>query len=133
MRSLRTRLLAPWLMLAVSGTVTALLLIECYQQSSNALVSRAEDAVARSCRDLGDRYAFFVTGWQGGHQSEVDDALKHELVGAVTAALSRAPGVEGGVWQADHGPLAYAFPVQPPDSSRTCESENEKRRLGNVP
>jgi signal transduction histidine kinase len=111
MRSLRTRLLALWLMLAISGTVTAVLLIEFYQQSTNALVSRAEDAVARSCRDLGDRYAFFVSGWQGVHQSEVDDALKHELTGVVSAALSRAPGVEGGVWQADRGSLAYAFPT----------------------
>jgi hypothetical protein len=92
MRSLRIRLLALWLMLAVSGAATAVLLVEFYQQSTNALVSRAEDAVARSCRDLGDRYAFFVTGWRGPHQSEVDDALKRELVNVVAAALSRSPG-----------------------------------------
>jgi signal transduction histidine kinase len=98
-------------MLAISGTVTALLLIEFYQQSSNAVVSRAEDAVARSCRELGDRYAFFVSGWHGIGSSEVDDALKRELVGVVAAALSQAPGVEGGVWQADQGALAYAFPT----------------------
>jgi signal transduction histidine kinase len=111
MRSLRTRLLALWVMLAVSGAVTALLLVELYQQSTKALVGRAEDAVARSCRDLGDRYAFFVTGWRGAHQGEVDDALKRELDSVVSAALSRAPGVEGGFWQADHGALAYAFPT----------------------
>jgi hypothetical protein len=111
MRSLRTRLLALWLMLAISGTVTTLLLIKFYQQSTNAVLSRAEDAVARSCRELGDRYAFFVTGWQGARSSEVDDVLKRELVGVVAAALSRAPGVEGGVWQADQGSLAYAFPT----------------------
>jgi signal transduction histidine kinase len=111
MRSLRTRLLALWLMLAVSGSVTALLLVEFYQQSTNTLVSRAEDAVARACRDLGDRYAFFVTGWHGVPQSEIDDVLKRELVGVVEAALSRASGVEGGFWQAGNGPLAYAFPT----------------------
>jgi signal transduction histidine kinase len=97
-------------MLAISGTATALLLFEFYQESTNAVVSRAEDEVARSCRDLGDRYAFFVAGWQGVH-SEVDDVLKRELVSVVAAALARSSGVEGGVWQSDHGSLAYAFPT----------------------
>lgn len=73
MRSLRTRLFALWLMLAASGSVTALLLVEFYQQSTNALVNRAEDAVARACRNIGDRYAFFVSGWRGVRQGEIDE------------------------------------------------------------
>ena len=43
MRSLRSRLLALWLMLAVSGVVTGLLLVEFYRQSTNAQVGRAEE------------------------------------------------------------------------------------------
>ena len=108
MRSLRFRLIALWLMLAVSGVVTGLLLVEFYRQSTNAQVGRAEEAVVRTCRELADRYQFFVTGWQGGN---IDDALKRELVTVVQAALRQSPGVEGGVWQADVGSLAYAFPT----------------------
>ena len=108
MRSLRSRLLALWLMLAVSGVVTGLLLVEFYRQSTNAQVGRAEEAVARTCRELADRYQSFATGWRGGN---VDDALKQELVGVVQAALRQSPGVEGGIWQADAGSLAYAFPT----------------------
>jgi signal transduction histidine kinase len=132
MRSLRTRLLALWLMLAVSGTVTALLLVEFYQQSTNALVSRAEDAVARSCRELVDRFAFFVTGWRGARQSDVDDALKQELVNVVAAALSRAPGVEGGFWQAGHGALAYAFPTYEGTGPKTDVPTAELSTIGQV-
>jgi signal transduction histidine kinase len=95
-------------MLAVSGVVTGLLLVEFYRQSTNAQVSRAEEAVARTCRELADRYQFFVTGWQGGN---VDDGLKGELIAVVQAALRQSPGVEGGIWQADAGSLAYAFPT----------------------
>jgi hypothetical protein len=108
MRSLRFRLIALWLMLAVSGVVTGLLLLEFYRQSTNAQVGRAEEAVVRTCRELADRYQFFVTGWQGGN---IGDALKRELVTVVRAALRQSPGVEGGVWQADAGSLAYAFPT----------------------
>jgi signal transduction histidine kinase len=132
MRSLRTRLLALWLMLAVSGSVTALLLVEFYQQSTNTLVSRAEDAVARACRDLGDRYAFFAAGWHGVHQSEIDDGLKRELVGVVEAALSRASGVEGGLWQSDNRPLAYAFPTYQGTGPKTDVPAAELATIGQV-
>ena len=45
MRSLWSRLLALWLMLAVSGVVTGLLLVEFYRQSTNAQVGRVGAAL----------------------------------------------------------------------------------------
>jgi signal transduction histidine kinase len=94
-------------MLVLSGAATAYLLYESFQQTSNARVARSEELVARACRDIADRYQFFVSGWAGG---PIDDRLKQELTTVVQAALSGATGVEGGVWQADAGSLAYAFP-----------------------
>ena len=81
-------------MLAVSGVVTGLLLVEFYRQSTNAQVGRAEETVARACRQLADSYQFFVTGWRGGG---IDDALKQQLVTVVQTALRQSPGVEGGI------------------------------------
>src|SRR5260370_15902592 len=63
MRSLRTRLLALWLMLATSAAATGFVLFEFYRQSANSQIMRAEDVVARSCRDIGERYAFVMAGW----------------------------------------------------------------------
>jgi hypothetical protein len=111
MRSLRTRLLTLWLMLAVSSAVTGFLLFELYRQSANAQVSRAEEAVVRACRDLNERYALFASGWGGPGSKEIDDALRRALDGVVAAALQRARGVEGGIWQRAGGSLAYAFPT----------------------
>jgi hypothetical protein len=107
MRSLRSRLLALWIMLVVSVGATAYLLFESFQQTSNARVARSEELVARACRDIADRYQFFVSGWGGG---PVDDQLKQRLTTVAQAALANAIGVEGGIWQADAGSLAYAFP-----------------------
>jgi signal transduction histidine kinase len=107
-RSLRSRLLALWLMLAASSVVTGLLLVEFYRQSTNALVGRADEAVARSCRELADRYQAFANGRSGAN---IDDALKQELAGVVQGALRQSSGVEGGIWQADAGSLGYAFPT----------------------
>jgi signal transduction histidine kinase len=107
MRSLRFRLFALWIMLFVSGAATAFLLFESFRQSANARVARSEELVVRACRDIADRYQFFVSGWTGG---PTDNRLKQELGSVVQTALSAAVGVEGGIWQADEGSLAYAFP-----------------------
>jgi signal transduction histidine kinase len=107
MRSLRSRLLALWIMLVASGAATAYLLLESFRQTSNARVARSEELIARACRDIADRYQFFVTGWGGG---PIDDWLKQELGTLVQVALSNATGVEGGIWHAEAGSLAYAFP-----------------------
>src|SRR5260370_37612328 len=96
MRSLRSRLLALWIMLVVSGTATAYLLFESFQQTSIARVARSEELVGRACRDIAHRYQFFVSG-PGG--APVDDQLKQQLVTGVQAAVASATGVAGGVWQ----------------------------------
>lgn len=108
MRSLRSRLLALWIMLVISGVATGYLLFESFQQTANARLARSDELVARACRDLADRYQFFVAGWQGG---PVDDPLKQQLTAVAQAALAGTPGVEGGIWQSDEGSLAYAFPT----------------------
>src|SRR2546425_11859422 len=106
MRSLRSRLLALWIMLVVSGATTAYLLFESFRQTANARVARSEELVARACRDIADRYQFFVSGWTGGR---VDDRLKQELTTLAPVAPSTAIRVEGGVWR-EAGPPAPAFP-----------------------
>ncbi len=107
MRSLWSRLLALWIMLVLSGAATGYLLFESFQQTANARVARSEELVARACREIADRYQFFVSGWTGGR---IDGRLKQDLTTLVQVALSSAIGVEGGIWQADTGSLAYAFP-----------------------
>lgn len=108
MHSLRSRLLALWIMLVVSGIATGYLLFESFQQTSNARLARSEELVARACRDLADRYQFFVAAWHG---DPIDDQLRQQLTAITQTALATANGVEGGIWKADDGSLAYAFPT----------------------
>ncbi len=110
MRSLQARLIALWAMLALSALVTGFLLLQFYRQSANVQVARAEDTLVRACHDIGDRYAFYVSGWRSG-EAQVDERLKDGLQGVVRAALARAAGIEGGIWQSANGSLAYAFPT----------------------
>ncbi len=109
-RSLRTRLIAVWVMLALSALVTGFLLWQFYQQSANVQLAQAESAVVRACRDIGDRYAFYATGWSG-RDAAIDERLKGDLQNVLNSALSRVQGVEGGIWNTAAGSIAYAFPT----------------------
>lgn len=108
--SLRAYLLALWILLLASAAATAYLLVEFYTQSAAVQVAQAELQVARACREIGDRFAFFSAGWTGS-VTEVDDALKRQLTDVVVTALASHPGVEGGIWTASAGSAAYAFPT----------------------
>src|SRR5262249_60183273 len=61
-----------------------------------------------------------------------DDTLKGRLVEAAQAALGGAPGVEGGIWQADAGSLAYAFPTYEGTGPKTDLPEAERTSIRQV-
>jgi signal transduction histidine kinase len=132
MRSLRGRLLVLWFMLVVSSAVTGYLLIESFRQSAAAQVARAQELVARSCRDVADRYAFATAGWNGPASSQIDEGLRQEMTVIVAAALARAAGVEGGIWQSQTGPLAYAFPTYEGTGRKTDLPEAERGAIEQV-
>ncbi|ACL57305.1 sensor histidine kinase [Methylobacterium nodulans] len=110
LHALRTRLLALWILLLASAAATAYLLVEFYKQSAAVQVAAAEGAVARACRDIGERYAVFVSG-RSGNGREIDPTLQTQLTDVVDAALARAPGIEGGIWTGGSGSAAYGFPT----------------------
>jgi signal transduction histidine kinase len=98
-------------MLAISGTATGVLLFEFYQQSANVQVRQADDMVVRACREISDRYAFLFAGSRETDADRTADEIKQQLTAAVRTALAQAPGVEGGIWRASEGSIAYAFPT----------------------
>jgi len=102
----------------VAGHVLATGSIRGVGHTANVQVAEAEDSVVRACRAIGDRYAFYVSGWRG-RDTEIDERLKNELQDAVRIALARAAGVEGGIWQSTSGSLAYAFPTYEGTGAKT--------------
>jgi signal transduction histidine kinase len=127
MRSLRSRLLALWVMLVLSGTATAYLLVESFQQSAQARVARSEERAARACRDIVDRFRLVVSSG-----SLVGDISRSEFASAVQAALAPANGVEGGIWQDGAGSLAYAFPTYEGTGPKTDVPAAESAAISEV-
>ena len=88
-------------------------LAQLYQQSTTVRVGRAEALIGRACDLIRDRYSAYEAKWPGPAPALSDPKLRRDLATAVNQALTGQNDVEGGVWQADAGPLAYAFPTYP--------------------
>jgi signal transduction histidine kinase len=129
LRSLRSRLVLLWLLSLAACVGVGVLLVQLYQQSTTAQVGRAQAIAARACDLIGDRYAFYATGWHGPSPSLNEEGLRRDLTAAVSVALARQDGVEGGIWQVGAGPLAYAFPTYQGSGPKTDLPEAERDRI----
>jgi signal transduction histidine kinase len=76
----------------------------------------------------GGAYRFYSAGWQGPAR-EGDEALRRELTAVVLTALHDRPGIEGGIWHAEAGSLAYAFPTYQGAGPKTDVPQAELPRI----
>ena len=115
MRSLRSRLLALWLLSLVASGAVGLMLVGLYRQSTGAQLDHAAEAVAASCGMIAERFAYFAAGWAGPVAVDGAEgvALRAELAAVVAFALAGRPGLSGGFWQPDTGVLAASMPLDP--------------------
>ena len=132
MHSLRSRLLGLWGLSLVACIAVGFLLLQLYQQSTEAQVGRAQAVVARACDLIGDRYGFYAAGWSGPEPGQPDAKLRSDLAAVVGLALGRQSGVEGGIWQTDAGPLAYAFPTYEGTGPKTDLPAAERDQISSV-
>lgn len=108
---MRNRLLGLWALSLIASVAVGILLIQLYQQSTEAQAGHARAALSHACDLIQDRYDFYVNDWVGPGSREPDQRLRSDLTTVVTFALAREDGIEGGIWQGDAGSLAYAFPT----------------------
>jgi len=105
MKSLRGQLVFFWMLLFGMCAALAVVMLTLYQSSAGAQVAAGRAATEQSCRAIAARYARSAAA-PSPAQPQVD--LLQVLLQLV---LIESPHVEGGVWQAAGGQLAYAYPT----------------------
>lgn len=103
MHSLRSRLLAVWIVSLLVAGVVGVVLVGLYRQSAGAQEQRARDAVADACAAIVDRFTYYAAGWAGPlpeSGSAEAAAFGRDLAAVLDAALGERPGIEGGIWRA---------------------------------
>ena len=111
MQSLRSRLVVLVVLFGIAALATGSLMVGLFYQSASAQAGQAEAQIAQACDSIAANYRFSATQWAGPSTSLHDAALQANLTSVVQAALRGRPGIEGGIWQADAGAIAYAYPT----------------------
>ncbi len=127
-RSLRGSLFLLLLMICAASATAAYLMAELFRTSVAAQIDRAEAIATRGCASIADRYRFYATNWQGPLDLK-SEPLRRDLIALVILSLRDLNGVEGGIWQVDAGPLAYAFPTYEGGGTKTDIPAAEWRRI----
>ncbi|WP_434724737.1 sensor histidine kinase [Mesorhizobium sp. RIZ17] len=108
-----------WSAFLLAAVTVGVLLWSLYQESAVEQVRRASATVTLGCDMIADRYQFFIAGTSRTPADLRDPALAQGLADVVRLALRDLQGVEGGVWQAEAGSLAYAFPTYEGSGEKT--------------
>ncbi|MDQ2801786.1 MAG: sensor histidine kinase, partial [Pseudomonadota bacterium] len=112
MRSLRSRLFLVWMLSLAASVALGGLLAQLSRQTATAQVGQGEAVAARACDMIRERYGFYAIGWTGPAPPVGDPAFGRALGDVATVALAGQPGVEGGIWRATQGSVAFAFPTR---------------------
>src|SRR6266851_2755276 len=131
-RSLRGRLIVLLLLLVVAAVAAGVLMVGLFRQSATAQAGQAEAEIGRACDAIGGAYRFYTAGWQGPTPEANDEKLHRDLTAVVQTALRDHAGIEGGIWQADAGSLAYAFPTYEGTGPKTDLPEAERTSIRQV-
>ena len=103
--SLRTHLAFFWMLFFAVSVTLGVAMVELYRSSAGAQIASGRSAAEASCGAIATRYA----------KSTVDSAAAKPQIDLLQVllhlVLTEAPHVEGGVWQASGGMLAYAYPT----------------------
>ncbi len=105
MRSLRSQLVFFWVLLITFCATLAIVMVSLYRSSAGAQIAVGQAAAEQSCRAIAMRYAKSVpTPAPAAPQIDLLQVL-------LQLVLIEMPHVEGGIWQASGGFLAYAYPT----------------------
>lgn len=129
MQSLRSRLMVLIALLGVAGIAAGALMVGLFYQSASAQAGQAEAQIGRACDAIVSAYRFYSTQWSGPATSLRDSELRANLTTVLRTALRDRPGVEGGIWQAESGPLAYAYPTYQGAGPKTDMPQAEAARI----
>jgi hypothetical protein len=116
-------------LLCVAASAAGALMVGLFYQSASAQAGEAEARIARACDSIAASYRLYSTPWSGPSHALQDTDLRTSLTTVVRTALRDRPGIEGGLWQSEAGPLAYAYPTYQGASPKTDMPQAEVARI----
>jgi hypothetical protein len=122
-------LIAILALLLAAALASGFVMFSLFEQSTAARIGQASAVASQSCGAIARAYRFYTADWRGDAPDLAAAALRRDLAAVVVTALSDKHDIEGGVWQADAGSLAYAFPSYEGSGPKTDLPQAELPRI----
>jgi signal transduction histidine kinase len=129
LRSLQGRLIVLLVLLIAAAVAAGVLMIDLFRQSATARIGQADAELGRACDAIGSAYRFYATGWHGSEVAVDEEGFRGGLTAVVQTALRNRAGIEGGIWGASQGSLAYAYPTYEGSGPKTDLPQAERPRI----
>jgi signal transduction histidine kinase len=127
--SLRGRLVMLLTLVIAAAMAAGSLMVVLFGQSASARTGAAETEIGRACDAIAAAYRLYSAEWNGPSPGSNVVALHRDLGAVVESALRQRLGIEGGIWQAQKGSLAYAFPTYQGSGPKTDVPQAEFSRI----
>lgn len=127
MASLKTQVAAFWLLLLAVCAALTVVMIVLYRESAGAQTREASALTQRTCSLIARRYEESVA-----HPASSTAANVELMQVILQLALIEAPHVEGGLWSASSGFVAYAYPTYEGGGFKRDVPEAERAHIGEV-
>lgn len=127
-KSLRSRLLLLVFFLICAAASSSVVMVGLFHQSAGAKTNEAEALAGRACEAISAEYHFLLVG----SAKNADQPINAELQNVVGMALRDRPEIEGGIWSASLGNVAYAYPTYDGATSKTDIPTAELGRIGDI-
>ena len=120
-RSLVGRLIAILALLLAAAVAAGFVMVSLFQQSAAARIGQAGAVAGQSCGAVARAYRVASAG-----------GADPDLAAVVASALGDKPGIEGGLWRAGVGPLAYGYPTYEGGAPKTDVPQAESARIADA-
>jgi signal transduction histidine kinase len=114
-----------WGLFLVAALVVGAMLIALYKETTSQRTERAAANLGRACEAV-------LRELHGPPSGGGSGAAASDYVSSVTRALEPFAGVEGGIWKASSGSLAYAFPSYEGSGQKTDLPQAEEPTIRQV-
>ena len=126
-RSLRARLAALWVLIAVICAALAAIMLSMYFHGADVQIHAGQDSATEACAGFQSEYARYLAG-----PGAVAPPGRDFLSVLMDLLLRDRAGVEGGVWDPAEGFIAYAYPTYEGSGVKRDVPEAEQPRIATL-
>jgi signal transduction histidine kinase len=129
---LRSGLITLWILILIISASTGLIMFVLFRQGVGAQLRQATTSAEAACAEISHQYDRYLAGLEAPPERLAESRTQRDLLLLLEMVFSRFEAIEGGVWHAQEGFVAYAFPTYQGTTPKRNMPEPELHQIGGL-